>query len=290
MRCMNSFLRVEEEVCRAMNYSLPSDLELSITVFSILLRYLKREIDDQEFLDDVSELCASTECSDKTKVFLDMSVQLLFFAGKGRLFDMQQKQTAYRRLCVKILHECYLYLRDWFEAETNEQLKEIPYTEHLWDDFQLCTVANDRSRIQFWKLMLNSYRLLRKHHCLPEKAFITKLLLRHSRESYVFRNHCFAYFFQAICSVTALLGVYLICSMAKVLYSLLVELPYHRLLLYSGSKQYDDSIDDYLTLWHQLNSFALANRECLIGICIGLFLLILMDIPYSRYVKRIKSI
>lgn len=282
---MNSFLRVEEEVCRAMDYSLHGDLELSITAFSILLRYLKREIDEQEFLDDLGNLCASTECSDKTKVFFDMAVQLLFFSGKEQLFAMQQKQTAYRRL-----HECYLYLKDWIEAETDEQMEEIPYSEHLWDDFQLCTVTNDRSRIQFWRLILNSYRLLRKHHCLPEKAFITKLLLRHSRESYVFRNHCFAYFFQAICGVTALLGVYLICSMAKVLYSLLVELPYHRLLLYSGSKQYDDSIDDYLTLCHQLNSFALANRECLIGICIGLFLLILMDIPYSRYVKRIKSI
>ena len=193
------------------------------------------------------------------------------------------KQEEYRRMFSRAYYDCFSYLQTWFEEETEEESERIPYSEYLWEDFQLCTVSNARSRIAFWKMMLESYKILKGYNYLPVKPLINAALSVHSKEAFLFRNRGVAYSFQVLLGLTVLCGCYLACSIGKLLYSLLVLLPYNRLLLYSGSKEYGDSINEYLTLKNQLGNLLFANRECLIEMAIGIIFLLLMHIAYNRY-------
>ena len=289
---MNAYLIVENGVSQMMDAGkLPGVLTTSIALFLNANQWLKGEIGDKEYLEQLKALCEHAELAededvDKLRTFADRLLVMQFYGGKAKLFATKGKQEAYRRMFSRAYYDCYCYLQTWFDEETEEESERIPYSEYLWEDFQLCTVSNARSRIAFWKVMLESYKILKQYNYLPVKPLINGTLSVHSKEAFLFRNHGVAYSFQLVLGLTVLCGCYLACSIGKLLYSLLVLLPYNRLLLYSGAKVYRDSINEYLTLKNQLGNILFANRECLTGIAIGAIFLLLLNIPYGRYVKR----
>lgn len=291
---MNTYLMAENKVAQMMDSGrLSGILTTSIGLFLSITQWLKGEVEDKEYLEQLKALCEHTELADGEDIdklweFVDHLLVLQFYGGKAKLFATQRKQEAYRRMFSRAYYDCYCYLQTWFDEETEEETERIPYSEYLWEDFQRCTVSNARSRIAFWKVMLESYQVLKNYNYLPVKPLVNGILSTHSKEAFLFRNRGVAYSFQLLLGLTVLCGCYFICSIGKVLYNLLVLLPYNRLLLYSGAKVYGDSINEYLTLKNQLGNILFANRECLTGIAVGAIFLLLMSIPYDRYVKRLR--
>ena len=289
---MNTFLQIENEVAQMMNTrQMPGVLSTSIGLFLSTCQWLKHETGDKDHLEVIESLCEHAEKSDsedwdKLQTFADQLLIMQFYGGKGQLFATKHKQEEYRRMFLRAYYNCYLYLLEWFDEESEEISECIPYSEYLWDDFQMCSASNTQSRILFWKVSLKSYQFLKERGLLPVKPIIANVLTQYSKESYIFRNHYFAYLYQLVFGLTILSGSYLIASIGKLLYSLLVLLPYNRLLLYSGAKVYSDNINEYLTLKGQLNSVLFANRESLIGFGIGIILLFCMDMVYQY--KRTK--
>lgn len=285
---MNTFLQIEHEVAQMMDSRISGSLSLAVALFLNATQWLKGEVGDKEYLEQLKALCEHAELADgedvdKLREFADRLLVMQFYGGKTKLFATKGKQEAYRRMFSRAYYDCFCYLQTWFDEETEEESERIPYSEYLWDDFQLCSVSNARSRIAFWKVMLESYKILKGYNYLPVKPLINGTLSVHSQEAFLFRNRGWAYSFQLVLGLTVLCGCYLACSIGKLLYSLLVLLPYNRLLLYSGAKVYGDSINEYLTLKNQLGNLLFANRECLIGMAIGIIFLLLMDIAYNRY-------
>lgn len=291
---MNTYLMAENKVAQMMDSGrLSGILTTSIGLFLSITQWLKGEVEDKEYLEQLKALCEHTELADGEDIdklweFVDHLLVLQFYGGKAKLFATQRKQEAYRRMFSRAYYDCYCYLQTWFDEETEEETERIPYSEYLWEDFQRCTVSNARSRIAFWKVMLESYQVLKNYNYLPVKPLVNGILSTHSKEAFLFRNRGVAYSFQLLLGLTVLCGCYFICSIGKVLYNLLVLLPYNRLLLYSVAKVYGDSINEYLTLKNQLGNILFANRECLTGIAVGAIFLLLMSIPYDRYVKRLR--
>ena len=289
---MNTFLQIENEVAQMMDIrQLPGVLSASIGLFLSTCQWLKHETDNKGHLEMLEGLCEHAEISDgedwdKLRTFADRLLVMQFYGGKAQLFTTQRKREEYRRMFLRAYYDCYLYLLEWFDEETEEESERIPYSEYLWDDFQLCVVSEKHSRIAFWQVALGSYKILNDHKYLPIKPLIARILSKYSKEAFLFQNRKFAYSYQLVFGLTILCGGYFVLSIGKLLYNLLVMLPYNRLLLYSGAKVYGDNINEYLTLKHQLGSVFFANRECLIGIAIGTILLLSMNIVYQY--KRIK--
>ena len=288
---MNTFWQIEDTVAQMMDSQISGSLSLSIALFLNSGQWLKGEIDGKEYLVQLNELCEHAELTDKEdwdklRTFIDQLLVMQFYGGKAQLLATKRKQEEYRRMFSRAYYDCYLYLLEWFDEETEEINECIPYSEYLWDDFQLCVVSEKHSRVAFWQVMLGSYKILNGYKYLPIKPLMTGVFSKHSKEVYIFRNRWFAYLFQLVVGLTVLCSGYFVLSMGKLLYNLLVMLPYNRLLLYSGAKVYGDNINEYLTLKHQLGSVLFANRECLIGIAIGTILLLSMNIVYQY--KRIK--
>ena len=285
---------IEDEVAKMLDTrQIPGVLLTSISLFLNANQWLKGEVRDREYLEQLKALCEHAELAegedvDKLRTFADHLLVMQFYGGKAKLFATKRKQEEYRRMFSRAYYDCYCYLQTWFDEETEEEAERIPYSEYLWEDFQRCTVSTARGRIAFWKVMLESYKVLKGYNYLPVKPLVNGILSTHSKEAFLFRNRGIAYSFQLILGLTVLCGCYFICSIGKVLYNLLVLLPYNRLLLYSGAKMYGDNINEYLTLKNQLGNILLANRECLTGIAVGAIFLLLMSIPYDRYVKRLR--
>ena len=288
-RVQNAYLISEDELAKMLDTrQMPGVFTTSIALFLNATQWLKGEVGDKEYLEQLKALCEHAELAededvDKLRTFADRLLVMQFYGGKAKLFATKGKQEAYRRMFSRAYYDCFCYLQTWFDEEMEEESERMPYSEYLWEDFQLCTVSNARSRIAFWKMMLESYKILKGYNYLPVKPLINGTLSVHSKEAFLFRNRGVAYSFQLVLGLTVLCGCYFICSIGKVLYSLLVLLPYNRLLLYSGAKVYGDSINEYLTLKNQLGNLLFANRECLIGMAIGIIFLLLMDIAYNRY-------
>ena len=283
-------LRIENKVEEMMDFRISGSLSLSIAFFLNANQWLKGEVADKEYLEQLKALCEHAELVDnedvdKLRTFADRLLVMQFYGGKAKLFATKRKQEEYRRMFSRAYYDCYCYLQTWFDEETEDGTERIPYSEYLWEDFQLCTVSNARSRIAFWKVMLESYKALKNYNYLPVKPLVNGILSTHSKEAFLFRNRGLAYSFQLALGLTVLCGCYFVCSIGKVLYNLLVLLPYNRLLLYSGAKVYGDSINEYLILKNQLGNILFANRECLTGIAVGTIFLLLLSIPYDRYVK-----
>ena len=288
---MNTYLMIEDEVVQMMDTrQLPSVLSMSIALFLNTNQWLKGEVEDKEYLEQLNALYEHAELTDseevdKLQMFADCLLAMQFYGGKAKLFATKRKQEEYRRMFLRAYYDCYCYLQTWFGEETEEETERIPYSEYLWDDFQRSIVSNAHSKITFWMVILENYKLSKIHNLLPVKPLITGILSKYSKEAYIFRNRWFAYSYQLMFGLTALCGCFFICSIGKLLYNLLVLLPYNRLLLYSGAKIYGDNINEYLTLKCQLGNILFANRECLIGMAIGIILLLLMDIAYNQFVK-----
>lgn len=286
---MNTFLQIENKAAQMMDIrQLPGVLSTSIGLFLSTCQWLKHETGDKDHLEMLEGLCEHAEISDgedwdRLRTFVDQLLVMQFYGGKAQLFATQRKQEEYRRIFSRAYYDCYLYLLEWFDEETEEVSERIPYSEYLWDDFQLCVVSEEHSRVAFWQVMLGSYEILNGYKYLPIKPLITDVFSKHSKEVYIFRNRWFAYLFQLVVGLTVLCGGYFVLSMGKLLYNLLVMLPYNRLLLYSGAKVYGDNINEYLTLKHQLGSVLFANRECLTGMAIGIIFLLLIHIAYNRH-------
>ena len=286
-------LRIENKVEEMMDFRISGSLSLSIAFFLNTTQWLKGEVGDKEYLEQLKALCEHTELVDnedvdKLREFTDRLLVMQFYGGKAKLFSTKRKQEEYRRMFSRAYYDCYCYLQTWFDEETEEETECIPYSEYFWEDFQLYTISKTHSRIAFWKVMLESYKVLKGYNYLPVKPLVNGILSTHSKEAFLFRNRGVAYSFQLVLGLTVLCGCYFVCSIGKVLYNLLVLLPYNRLLLYSGAKVYGDSINEYLILKNQLGNILFANRECLTGIAVGAIFLLLMSISYDRYVKRLR--
>lgn len=284
---------MENEIAKMMDSQISGSLSLSIAFFLNTNQWLKGKVGDKEYLEQLNELCEYTELVDnedvdKLRTFTDRLLVMQFYGGKAKLFATKRKQEEYRRMFSRAYYDCYCYLQTWFDEETEEETECIPYSEYLWEDFQLYTISKTHSRITFWKVMLESYKALKNYNYLPVKPLVNGILSTYSKEAFLFRNRGLAYSFQLALGLTVLCGCYFICSIGKVLYNLLVLLPYNRLLLYSGAKIYGNSINEYLTLKNQLGNILFANRECLTGIAVGAIFLLLLSIPYDRYVKRLR--
>ena len=249
-------LRIENEVEEMMDSRISGSLSLSIAFFLNTNQWLKGKVGDKEYLEQLNELCEYTELVDnedvdKLRTFTDRLLVMQFYGGKAKLFSTKRKQEEYRRMFSRAYYDCYCYLQTWFDEETEEETECIPYSEYFWEDFQLYTISKTHSRITFWKVMLESYQVLKGYNYLPVKPLVNGILSTHSKEAFLFRNRGVAYSFQLVLGLTVLCGCYFVCSIGKVLYNLLVLLPYNRLLLYSGAKVYGDSINEYLTLKNQ---------------------------------------
>lgn len=266
---------------------------LAALYFFSSTQWLKGEENVQEYLASIDELCnqakdLEADEREKLRTFLDQLMVATFYGGKAQLFSWSWKQKNYRDAFLKALHNCYA-LQDWFEEETGEPAEQMPYSEQIWDDFQLCISKGIRNRNQFWKGIMESYKRLKAAKLLPPIPVIYNLISRHTKEIFIFKNRYFAYLYQGVCGITALFGVFFLCSIGKLLYNLLVLLPYNRLLLYSGSNAYSDSINEFLTLKYQLGSVFIANRECIWGIGVGIVFLLLTELIGERYMKKILS-
>ena len=281
---------IENEIETMMDSRISGSLSLSVALFLNTNQWLKGEVEDKEYLEQLKALCEHTELADseevdKLQTFTDRLLVMQFYGGKAKLFASKRKQEEYQRMFSRAYYDCYCYLQTWFDEETEEETERIPYSEYLWNDFQRSIVSNARSKVAFWMVILESYKLSKIHNFLPVKPLITGTLSKYSKEAYIFRNRWFAYSYQLVFGLTALCGCFFLCSIGKLLYSLLVLLPYNRLLLYSGAKIYGDNINEYLTLKCQLGNILFANRECLIGMAIGIIFLLLMDITYNQFIK-----
>ena len=259
-----------------------------------IIQWLTGKIDAQEYLASINDLChqakdLEADEREKLRTFLDQLMVATFYGGKAQLFSWSWKQKDYRNASSKALHNCYAYLLDWFEEETGEPAEQMPYSEQIWDDFQLCISKGIRNRNQFWKGIMESYKRLKAANLLPPMPVIYNLISRHTKEIFIFKNRYFAYLYQGVCGITALFGVFFLCSIGKLLYNLLVLLPYNRLLLYSGSNAYSDRINEFLTLKYQLGSVFIANRECILGIGVGIVFLLLTELIGERYMKKMLS-
>ena len=264
----------------------------AILFFLNTTRWLKGEVSVQEYLASIDDLCHQAKDleageREKLRTFLDQLMVATFYGGKAQLFSWSWKQKDYRNASSKALHNCYAYLLYWFEEETGEPAEQMPYSEHIWDDFQLCISKGIRNRNQFWKGIMESYKRLKAANLLPPMPIIHNLISRHTKEIFIFKNRYFAYLYQGVCGITALFGVFFLCSIGKLLYNLLVLLPYNRLLLYSGSNAYSDRINEFLTLKYQLGSVFIANRECIWGMGIGFIFLMLTNLVCEAYKKRL---
>ena len=176
-------------------------------------QWLKGEVSVQEYLASIDDLCNQAKDleedeQEKLRTFLDQLMVATYYGGKAQLFSWSGKQKDYRNAFSKASHNCYAYLLYWFEEETGEPAEQMPYSEHIWDDFQLCISKGIRNRNQVWKGIMESYKRLKAANLLPPMPVIYNLISRHTKEIFIFKNRYFAYLYQGVCGITALFGVF----------------------------------------------------------------------------------